>query len=130
MDEMAEHYSKSRVIFNNAINNDLNMRVFEALCSGSLLVTDSAPGSGLDEFFKNKEHLVVYNDENLEEIISHYLKNELEREKISSEGRREVLARHTYGHRTEWMIQVLNKKISGIDAKEPVSMNEKPISYY
>ena len=130
MDEMAEHYSKSRVIFNNAINNDLNMRVFEALCSGSLLVTDSAPGSGLDEFFKDKEHLVIYNDENLEEIVSHYLKNKLERERISSEGRREVLAKHTYGHRTEWMIQVLNEKISGVDEKEPVSMNEKPISYY
>ena len=130
MDEMAEHYSKSRVIFNNAINNDLNMRVFEALCSGSLLVTDSAPGSGLEEFFKDKEHLVIYNDENLEEIVSHYLKNKLERERISSEGRREVLAKHTYGHRTEWMIQVLNEKISGVDEKEPVSMNEKPISYY
>ena len=130
MDEMAEHYSKSRVIFNNAINNDLNMRVFEALCSGSLLVTDSAPGSGLDEFFKDKEHLVVYDDENLEEIIFHYLKNEPDREKISSAGRREVLARHTYGHRTEWMIQVLNEKISATEEEEPVSMNEKPVSYY
>jgi len=130
MNEMAEHFSKSRVIFNNAINNDLNMRVFEALCSGSLLVTDSAPGSGLDEFFKDKEHLVIYDDENLEETISYYLKNESERERIANAGKREVLDKHTYGHRTELMVQVLNEKISPAEKEEPASMNEKPASYY
>ena len=128
MDEMAEHFSKSRIVFNNAINNDLNMRVFEALCSGSLLVTDPAPGSGLEELFKDREHLVIYEDGNLEATISHYLKNELERETIASEGRREVLAKHTYDHRTKSMIQVLNKNIGNIEEKEPVCMNEKSSS--
>ena len=70
MNEMAEHFSKSKIVFNNAINNDLNMRVFEALCSGSLLVTDPANGSGLKELFEDKEHLVVYDDDQLEETIS------------------------------------------------------------
>ena len=130
MDEMAEHYSKSRIIFNNAINNDLNMRVFEALCSGSLLVTDSAPGSGLEVFFKDKEHLVIYEDKNLEETIAYYLEHDSERERIACEGRKEVLARHTYKHRTESMIQVLNQNIYNIDKKEPVQMNDKSDSYY
>jgi glycosyltransferase involved in cell wall biosynthesis/tetratricopeptide (TPR) repeat protein len=130
MDEMAEHYSKARVVFNNAINNDLNMRVFEALCSGSLLITDPAPGSGLDEIFQDKEHLVLYNDDNLEEIISHYLNNEKERVRISDNGRREVLAKHTYGHRTEQMIQTLNDGFSGANEDDPVSTTDKPISYY
>jgi len=130
MDEMAEHYSKSRIVFNNAINNDLNMRVFEALCSGSLLVTDSAPGSGLAELFTDKQHLVIYEDENLEETILHYLENETERERIADEGRREVLARHTYGHRADSMIQVLNAKIGESLEEDPASMNDKSPSYY
>jgi spore maturation protein CgeB/SAM-dependent methyltransferase/thioredoxin-like negative regulator of GroEL len=130
MDEMAEHYSKSRIIFNNAINNDLNMRVFEALCSGSLLVTDSATGSGLDELFKDGEHIVIYNDENLEETVLQYLQNDEERDRISRQGRKEVLAHHTYAHRTETMINILNDKISGVDKEKPASMSEKPVSYY
>ena len=130
MNEMAEHFSASHIIFNNAINNDLNMRVFEALCSGSLLVTDRCLGSGLDEFFTDKKHLAIYDDENLEQTISYYLKNVAERERIASEGRKEVLARHTYGHRTDTMILVLEKKIGNIDEKEPVLMNEQSPSYY
>ena len=51
MDEMADLFSASKIVFNNAVNNDLNMRVFEALCSGSLLLTDQADGSGLEWFF-------------------------------------------------------------------------------
>ena len=130
MDEMAEHYSKSRIIFNNAINHDLNMRVFEALCSGSLLVTDSATGSGLDEIFKDKEHLIIYNDANLEDTISQYLQNDEDRDRISRQGRKEVLAHHTYAHRTETMINILNDKISGVDKEKPASMSEKPVAYY
>jgi spore maturation protein CgeB/cyclopropane fatty-acyl-phospholipid synthase-like methyltransferase/Tfp pilus assembly protein PilF len=128
--EMAEHYSKSRIIFNNAINNDLNMRVFEALCSGSLLVTDSPSGSGLEDIFRDKEHLVIYADGDLEKTISYYLQNESERKRISHEGRIEVLARHTYEHRTERMIQILNEKICENFTNSPISNSDKPASYY
>jgi glycosyltransferase involved in cell wall biosynthesis/tetratricopeptide (TPR) repeat protein len=130
MNEMAEHFSASRIIFNNAINNDLNMRVFEALCSGSMLVTDRALGSGLDELFTDKKHLVIYEDERIDQTIAHYLNNESERERIESEGRREVLAKHTYCHRTDTMIRILDKQVGRIEKKEPVSMNKKSSSYY
>ncbi len=128
MNEMAEHFSKSKIVFNNAINNDLNMRVFEALCSGSLLVTDRVHGSGLEDFFKDKEHLVLYDDDQLEETISHYLGNETVREEIADNGRNEVLARHTYEHRINTMIQTLENKIGS--SNEPEPMNDKSSSYY
>ncbi len=130
MDEMAEHYSKSRIVFNNAINNDLNMRVFEALCSGSLLITDHATGSGLDELFNNKEHLVIYDDKDLEETIAYYLDNEADRESIARKGRKEVLAKHTYKHRADAMIQVLNHSIGKTREQDTISTNDKPDSYY
>ncbi len=37
---MARTYSAARTVFNRSIKNDINMRVFEALASGSLLVTN------------------------------------------------------------------------------------------
>ena len=63
----------ANIVFNEAVNNDLNMRVFEALCSGRLLVTDEAPGSGLKDMFQDNKHLVIYNEDNLIERIRYYL---------------------------------------------------------
>jgi spore maturation protein CgeB/Tfp pilus assembly protein PilF/cyclopropane fatty-acyl-phospholipid synthase-like methyltransferase len=128
MTEMAEHYSASKIVYNNAINNDLNMRVFEALCSGSLLLTDSASGSGLKEMFENGKHLIIYEDENIENLLAHYLENDMDRELIAEQGRCEVLKYHTYAHRAEDLINVLNSKIRE-QSKESIAM-EKPENYY
>jgi spore maturation protein CgeB len=45
------------------------MRVFEAMCIGSLLVTDRAEGSDLEWFFEDGKHLSLYDDDRLEETI-------------------------------------------------------------
>jgi O-antigen biosynthesis protein len=39
-EEMARTYSAAKTVFNRSIKNDINMRVFEALASDSLLVTN------------------------------------------------------------------------------------------
>ncbi len=112
LEEMAEHFSASKIVFNNAIKNDLNMRVFEALCSGSLLLTDAA--DGLSDFFEDGKHLVVFNDGNITELAGRYLENEKEREMIASEGRKEVLKRHTYFHRAQKIIETMRAEKDSI----------------
>jgi len=101
LEEMAEMYSASKMVFNNAVRNDLNMRVFEGLCSGSLLLTDDADGLG--DFFEDGKHLVVYNDDNIVEKADYFLKHEAERERIARAGMELALGRHTYLHRAEEM---------------------------
>jgi len=108
MDEMAGVFSQSRIVFNEAVNEDLNMRVFEALCSGSLLVTDSAKGSGLEEFFQDKEHLVIFSEDTIIERIRYYLEHPEMRLKVARQGREEVLARHTYDHRAKFLLDTLD----------------------
>jgi len=103
--EMADHLERSRIVFNNAIKNDLNMRVFEAMCSGSLLLTDDA--DGLTDFFKDRRHLVVYDEGNAVDLAVYYLRNEGEREAIAEAGRLEVLERHTYERRVETLIGII-----------------------
>ncbi len=129
MDEMAEVFSQSRIVFNEAINRDLNMRVFEALCSGSLLVTDSAQGSGLEEFFQDKEHLVIFTEDNLIERIGFYLEHPEERLKIARQGREEVLARHTYDHRAKFLLATLDDHFRANELTQTTA-NGKPDSYY
>ncbi len=108
LEEMALLYSRSRIVFNRSLNEDLNRRVFEALCSGSLLLTDRLPPeSGLEELFRNREHLVIYDEENLEELVRYYLEHEAEREEIAAFGREAVLGDHTYAHRADQVVEAV-----------------------
>ena len=109
---MAESFSRARLVFNISARDDLNMRVFEALASGSMLLTDEAPNSGLTNLFTNGEHLVIYQDEkNLIELAKHYLGNEEERERIAHKGCDEVLRKHTYDKRIQEMLEVIQGPI-------------------
>jgi len=44
--EMARIFSASKIVFNQSIRNDVNMRVFEALSTGSLLITNDLAENG------------------------------------------------------------------------------------
>jgi len=48
-EDMANVYANARVVFNRSAHGDLNMRVFEAMCSGRPLVTDTITGAGFEE---------------------------------------------------------------------------------
>lgn len=130
MEEMALVFSRSKIVFNNAINNDLNMRVFEALCSGSMLITDKAPGSGLEEMFEDGKHLVYYADDNLVAKVRYYLDHPDERVRIAMQGRLEALAKHTYDHRAQAMLSIINDNLRQEKPACQDAVSEKPHSYY
>ena len=48
-DEMARAYSAARLAFNRSVKNDVNMRVFEAVACGSLLLTNDLADNGQAE---------------------------------------------------------------------------------
>jgi GT2 family glycosyltransferase/2-polyprenyl-3-methyl-5-hydroxy-6-metoxy-1,4-benzoquinol methylase len=100
LEEMALALCRGRLVFNRSLAGDLNMRVFEALATGSCLLTDRlAPEAGLGELFQDRVHLVAYGEDDLEALARHYLEHPEERRAIGRAGRRAVLARHTYAHR-------------------------------
>jgi spore maturation protein CgeB len=103
LDKVARIYSSSKMIFNRSINGDLNMRVFEAMACGRLLITDMA--NGILDIFENKKHMVIYNNSDLEEIVRYYLANEDERAKIAKAGMEEVRQKHTYDVRLKEMLK-------------------------
>ncbi|MBN1832757.1 MAG: glycosyltransferase [Deltaproteobacteria bacterium] len=108
--EMAESFSKAKFVFNISAKDDLNMRVFEALASGTLLFTDQAKGSGLTELFRNREDLIIYKNENdLLELVDYYLSHPEEAEDISSNGLKKVKEYHTYSHRIDNIIKTIGK---------------------
>lgn len=103
-DEMARIYAQSKIVINICFDNDVNMRVFEAMASGALLITDEA--DGLEELFEDGKHLVIYrDDEQACALIEKYLGDEEARERIARAGSELVLAEHTYEKRLEHMLR-------------------------
>jgi pentatricopeptide repeat protein len=111
--DMARIYSESRIVFNRSLRNDVNMRVFEALASGSLLLTNDLPDNGQDELFKDGLDLATYADERqLIEKIGYYLDNPDVRERIAEAGRRAALERHTYFQRMQSLLRQVERSLA------------------
>lgn len=106
-DEMALFFSQSKIVFNNAYKDDLNMRYFEALSIGSMMLADMAHGSGLEELFIPTEEYVLYTDNTIVDVARYYLKHEEERERVANNGRKIAHAAHTYAHRVRDLIEVV-----------------------
>ncbi len=103
--DMARLYAQSKIVVNACHNADVNMRVFEALASGALLITD--PAIGLDDLFREGEHLLVYrSEEELHGLLEYYLEHHEERACIAAAGRAHVLAEHTYDHRLDEILRL------------------------
>jgi hypothetical protein len=125
-EEITTIYSESKIVINSPANGDLNMRVFEAMASGALLVTE-AIGNGQKDLFKNGVHLVEYRTEKeLFEKVDYYLTHDYERERIARAGQELVLSKHTYKHRVDFILDtifgdsspVLNAKIRKMPEKD------------
>jgi GT2 family glycosyltransferase/tetratricopeptide (TPR) repeat protein/2-polyprenyl-3-methyl-5-hydroxy-6-metoxy-1,4-benzoquinol methylase len=128
-EEMAAVYSASRLVFNRSVVDDINMRVFEALCSGSLLITNNLEENGQGDLFQESKHLVTYSsDEELLDKVRYYLKNEAVRARIAAAGQQEVIAKHTYRHRMERLLLVAssNVQVKGSSLDETTRLGADP----
>jgi len=73
----------------------LTRRFFRAIASGRLFMTEHC--DGLENHFTNHKHLVWYRGvEECLDLIKYYLDHDNEREKIAANGRKEILAKHTF----------------------------------
>lgn len=112
-EEMARSYSSSKLVFNQSIRNDINMRVFEALACGSLLLTNDLRENGQAELFQDGAHLATYTcAEELLDKARFYLRHDRARERIANAGRHEALASHTYHHRMQTILAAITESDS------------------
>ena len=73
------------------------LSVYEALGCRCFVLTNE-----IDErhrLFKDRAHLVYFNDETIEELIRYYLDHEEERDAVAASGYLEVCAKHTFKNR-------------------------------
>ncbi|WP_026905523.1 glycosyltransferase family protein [Pedobacter glucosidilyticus] len=99
-DEMRDIYASSKLVFNKSVNNDINMRYFEAMGEGAVLLTDRAVNNGAEELFQEGKHYFIYdNDDHLITLIDNLSKSQDLVKEVGGNARELILKEHTYIHR-------------------------------
>jgi hypothetical protein len=112
LEEVAVVYRSSRIVVNigrDDFPQDANMRVFEVLASGALLIT-SLPTELSKLGFQDGVHFVGYsNDEEIIPLVRSFLRRESDRVRIANAGRAKVLQEHTYDERISTLLSRLEQ---------------------
>lgn len=104
--EMGRIYAQAKMVFNKSVNNDVNMRYFEAMGAGAVLLTDHAQDNGVEELFTVGEHYFEYHDEDsLIALIGGLIQDPERCSRIGEAARRHVLENHTYIHRVNSLLE-------------------------
>jgi hypothetical protein len=105
--EVADVYRQSKIVVNIARDDfpqDANMRVFEVLASGALLLT-SLPSELTQLGFEEGTHFVGYRDPSeISALVRKYLKDDASRVRIAKAARTLALAEHTYDRRVDQLL--------------------------
>ncbi len=84
INECYELMSRAKIVVHCAsIQGGINLRPFEAIASGALLLHEEGDGA-IAEFFNPGKEIVLFNEHNFEELIQYYLTHDDERERIIS----------------------------------------------
>jgi len=105
------NFGDSGIMFQGLLpyrSRQIKARIFEVLGYGGFLVTEAA--AGLEEYYRNGEDLVVFNNiDELTEILKTYLGSYQERDRIAANGYLKTISSHTYRHRFKYILDTAER---------------------
>ena len=105
LEDVSHKFNQSKIILNENILQDVNMRTFEALACKRLLLTEDIPE--LHDLFENGTHLSMFRSvDEAVEIAKALLEDDAKRKAIAEAGYNEFISKHTYMHRVKEMLKV------------------------
>jgi hypothetical protein len=120
-------YRQAKIGFNYSIHEDVNMRIFEVLGSGSLLLTNALPDDDLTQLGLHEgRHLVLYH--RLADIMTRidaFLAQEETRVRIARAGMEVAHQRHTYIRRLQQLFEVISSRLGVKGSKTTLSAPEQ-----
>jgi hypothetical protein len=114
-EEVADVYRSSRIVVNVARDDfpqDANMRAFEAMAAGCLLI-NRIPTELTEIGFQEGVHFVGYRHEGeIEHLVRRYLFQHEDRNRVARAGREKVLDEHTYDNRADTLLRKIGEHSS------------------
>lgn len=100
---VVESYVNSQIILNKSVKGDLNMRVFEGMASGRMLLTDRV--EGLEDLFVDGQDLVLYDSaDDAIDKAQYFLSHPELCNTIGLNGAKAV-TKHSYENRVKTMLE-------------------------
>ncbi len=87
--EYAKVLNRTKIVFNRALKQEMNLRTFEAPACGALLFMEEE-NLEIRDFLEPDKEVILYNKNNLEELLVYYLEHDDERKKIAMAGYRKI----------------------------------------
>jgi hypothetical protein len=111
-EEMADVYCSSKIVVNVSRDDwpqDANMRCFEAMAGGALLIT-RMPSELTDLGFEENVHFAGWRDpDEVSKIVENWLRNDARREEAARRARALVLSEHTYEARAAFILEAVSR---------------------
>ncbi len=110
LEKLAKLYCHSKIVFNHSADElkTINMRLFEGMASGALMMTDLVPNQ--ETLFIDKKHCVTFHGkEDLLSKIEYYLKNPVQAQRIATAGYQYMKNNHTYKNRAYELLQYISE---------------------
>ena len=111
-EEMAQVYKQSKVVVNLSRDDylqDANLRCFEVMASGALLITPKPTELSEIGFIEGIHYVTFQTEAEMYESVRYYLEQEQEREEIAQAARSLVMQKHTYDARVQTILDTLNQ---------------------
>jgi hypothetical protein len=112
LEEMALTYRQSKIVVNVGRDDypqDANLRTFEAMASGALLLT-SLPTELSEIGLEEGVHFVGYRDvREIVPLVRRYVEDEGARRKIAEGCRQKILSEHTYKQRADTILALIDR---------------------
>ncbi len=112
-DEVADYYRRAKIVLNELLFDGINLRTFEAMACGAVLLTEE--GRGEDKLFVEGQHLVGFNARNLEGVVTDILSNSGKQRGISENATDVIRANHSIQHRARKVLRELSSLKPRID---------------
>lgn len=112
--ELHRLYASAAIVLSDSLTDMreegfITNRVYDALASGGFVISEEVPG--LDAEFDGA--VVTYRDgAELVDRVEHFLDHPEERNALAAKGRSAVLARHTFGHRVDAIIEAVEPRLA------------------
>lgn len=107
--EYAKALASSRIVVNQSIRGEMNMRAYEAPACGALLFMER-DNLEVRDFFQDGEECVLYGEDDLETLLEQYLTDEGLRARVAAAGHAQVQTETYQAH-----LQALLDRLSELD---------------
>ena len=111
-EEMSVVYKKSKIIVNLSRDDylqDANLRCFEAMAAGALLITHKPTELSHLGFIEGTHYVTYQRQSELNQLVRFYLENEASRQAIGTAARNLVLKEHTYDFRVQTILNLIKR---------------------